>query len=161
MVSETPEMNNRDYSLNGTERRRGSAPKNLTLDLIQLAELQFELLRSDLTTATKTIRAALYMVVVAAAIMIAAAPVLLLAVAAILRNELQWSPAASLGLAGGVAIALSLLLLLVAWFVGLRGGRAFSRSVEELRSNVEWLKDALSSSSRPDAHSDSPTPRPK
>ncbi len=143
MAGKTQKMTNDTHNENGNGPHRLGSPRSLGLDLIQLGELQLELLRTDLASATKAVRIAACLAVVAIALLIAAAPVLLLALAAVVESVWQLSHAASLAIAGGVAVGASLLLGLAGWTIGKSGMVTFSRSSDEFRSNVDWLKQVL------------------
>lgn len=144
MVNQTT-MNGRTSTKNDGRSLKHDAA-GLAQDVLELSELQFSLLVTDLRAATASLRTAGLLVIIALALAIAAAPVLLLALAEALQAGFNWSPAVSLLVAGLAGLAVSAGALGAGWTI-LRAGLAkFGRSREEFAQNLAWAKQTLAGS---------------
>ena len=142
MVGETT-MNRHNGSTpsspNGVARGMGE----LTCDIVSLAELQFELFRSDCREGVKRMLFPAAMLLAAGTVAVGTAPIALLLVAELLEQAVGLSRTAAFSITalGGFTAALAVGVL--GWF-SMRGVvRAFERSSEELGRNVNWIKHAL------------------
>ncbi len=119
--------------------------RQLTHDVVTLAELQANLLQVELRewlrrSATPAAMLALAATVVA----LASLPVLLLGLAHYVATAAEWTLAAALIAVGVGGIAVAALCGVAAWQLVRRANGAFTRFRTELMHNVRWLKQALS-----------------
>jgi hypothetical protein len=117
--------------------------KQLLTDLVELAELQIRLIRSDVRKSFALAVRPLVGLLLAGVVLIGAIPVLLFAVASFLESQLGWSLAVAqlsiAGLAGLIGV-----LLLVAGIRSCRQCcRPIQRSLDELSENYTRLKGLL------------------
>lgn len=122
---------------------RKATPASLAQHALELSELQLQLLVADLKAATSLTRTAVTLAVVAVVLLIAAAPVLLLSAAAALQEAFELGRAVSLLIAGAAAVLTAGILLYAGWKILLRGAGKFGRSRDELKYNIEWVKQAV------------------
>lgn len=115
----------------------------LTHDVIELAELQAQLFALDVKETTQSTRTALMVAIVGVCVLLGSIPVALISLAELLIEQLNWSAAASYGVATLVGIVISVGLLLTAWARFRSGIVTMKRSREELSRNVAWLKSGL------------------
>jgi hypothetical protein len=159
MVIETKDLN----------RRPGAAPmkvspmkgprspaRQFAVDTLQLAELQVELLRTDMRGAAKTTGRGIVIGLVSACLLLAATPVLLLAFAEWIVMAFELPHAASLAVVGAVTVVIAGVLLSVAYSTCKHATCYLNRSREEFLRNLEWFKTTLSS----DSESETSEPRP-
>ena len=134
-------------------RRNGSTPSppdgiakgvgELTHDIASLAELQFELFRSDCRQGLKRMLIPVALLLVAGMVAAGTVPIALTVVAELLAQAAGLSRAAAFSIAalGGFIVAAA--IGVVGWSY-LRGvARVFERSREELARSVTWIKHAL------------------
>jgi hypothetical protein len=112
-------------------------------DVICLAELQGQLLATDLHEGKS--RAMLPVILLAATplLLLGALPVLLMGVAWLLHSTLEWSEAASLLATAGAAIVVAAVMGWIGWKRLSGAVSVLTRSRQELRENLRWLKGAL------------------
>lgn len=122
---------------------RKATPGSLAQHALELSELQLQLLVADLKAATSLTRTAAVLAVVAVVLLIAAAPVLLLSAAAALQETFELGRALSLLIAGLAAVIVAAGLLYAGWKVLIRGAGKFGRSRDELKYNIQWVKQAV------------------
>lgn len=145
-------------TMNGTRDSQSTAPPSPTRevfegaaeilhDVTELAELQVELLASDVRATIRRSSAALGVLAVGVCGVLGVIPVLLLALAEILMTSFDLNRFASLLIAGGVGTVASL----IAAYFGVRGIKrsltSLDNSKTELKKNVKWMKRALRRSS--------------
>lgn len=125
--------------------------RELSSDLVSLAELQWQLAMADLAVAKQEALAQTMKFVIVLGLAIGGTPLLLFGVAELLVEQLEWSR--GLTYLGVAVIALGL-----AGFIGMsvmRGlskcGASFARSKFELNQNIAWLKSVLTRKSTPPA----------
>ena len=110
-------------------------------DVVTLADLQFDLLKLDSAESGRDVALPIAAIVIGLFTVAGTAPVLLLLISAALYEFTELSMTASIGIATGIGVVIG---GLAAW-LGLRGLKKalvhFKRSSEELRRNVEWLKN--------------------
>ena len=110
-------------------------------DVATLAELQFDLLKLDCAESRRQI--ALPITAIVTGLLFAAGlfPALLLLISAAIYEFAELPLTASIGIASAIGLFISGVTV----FLGLRGVRkalvTFKRSSEELRRNVEWMKN--------------------
>lgn len=121
----------------------GQSSKGLAHDAIELCELQWALLSADLKSAIRGGRTGGLLMLVAGAMLFAAMPVLLLALGAWIETAFELSRAASLLIAGAIAVVGSVIALLAGWRIAARGAAALNRSRSEAQRNVAWLKQMI------------------
>lgn len=120
-----------------------SGLSGLTHDVIELAELQAQLFALDVRETSQGTRTALVLLIVGLCTLMGSIPIALTALAELLIMKLDWSSAASYGMATLVGIVIASALLAVAW-VRLRSGVVtLKRSRDELSRNLAWVKSNL------------------
>lgn len=124
----------------------------LTHDVVALAELQYELFRSDYRQGVQGLLISVALLLISGIVAAGTVPMLLLVMAEFLVQTAGLSRAAAYGIAalsgGLVAVALGV----VGWS-RIRGvGRVFERSRRELAHNLTWIKQTL----KPSAPTESP-----
>jgi uncharacterized membrane protein YqjE len=135
--------------MTGNGRHNGKVPNvaasvsDLTHDVIELSELQVQLVALDAKHSMQKARACLVMAVIGAAMLLGTIPVALLTIAALLVETLEWSYAASAGVATLVGLVITAIVMGVAYGYVKNGLVSFDRSTEELRRNIAWLKSTL------------------
>jgi hypothetical protein len=121
---------------------------DLAHDLVTLAELQGQLLATDLRDGARQAKTPAVLLVVAPVLALSALPVLLLGCARLLANGAGWSESASLLTVGAIALALAAVLGWLGWARLQKALSVVTRSREEFTENVRWLKAALSRRSK-------------
>jgi hypothetical protein len=133
-------------------RRNGSAPPpdgvtkgmgELMHDIVSLAELQFELFRSDCREGLKRMLIPVALLLAAGIVAAGTVPIALILVAEFLAQAAGLSRAAAFSIAaiGGFIVAAAIGL---AGWSHIRGVvRVFERSREELTRNMAWIKHTL------------------
>ena len=133
-------------------RRNGSTPPpngvakdmgELTHDIVSLAELQFELFRSDCRKGLKGLLMPAALLLFAGIVAAGTVPVALICLAELLAQAAGLSRAAAFSIAalGGFMVATA--LAVVGWS-RIRGvDRVFARSRDELTRNMTWIKHVL------------------
>jgi hypothetical protein len=135
--------------MTGNGRHNGKIPNvaasvsDLTHDVIELSELQVQLVALDAKYSMQKARSCLVMAVIGAAMLLGTIPVALITIAAVLVETLEWSYAASAGVATLVGLVITGIVLGIAYSYIKSGLVSFDRSTEELRRNVAWLKSTL------------------
>jgi hypothetical protein len=126
-------------SPNGVAKGMGE----LTHDIVSLAELQFELFRSDCREGLRRMLAPLALLLVAGAVAVGAVPIALIAMAELLAQAAGLSRATAFAIAalGGFAAAVG--MGVAGWFSLRRVGGVLGRSREEVARNMTWIKQAL------------------
>ena len=120
--------------------------RQLASDVVTLMELQAELLQVDLREWFKGVVWRLVLVGAAVVFALAAIPVLLFSLAYFLVEWTELSLAASLLIAGGAGFVIAATCVGTAVTLMKRDQRLLHRSASELRRNVRWLKEVLTSS---------------
>jgi hypothetical protein len=134
--------------------RRTSPPRvvarnlaGLAHDVFALSELQAELLKIDLRHASGTIVRALLLLAVAVAIGLGCVPLLLMGIAYLLVEFAGWTYSLAFSVVAVAGLGLAGVIGLIGW-QRLRGsGSALSRSRDEFRENIRWIKSNLVSRS--------------
>ncbi len=142
MVGET-KMNRRNGSTpsppNGVAKDMGE----LTHDIVSLAELQFELFRSDCRDGLKRMLIPVALLLVAGIVAAGTVPIALILIAELLAQAAGLSRAAAFSIAALSGLIIAAAIAVVGWST-LRGVvRVFERSREELARNMTWIKHAL------------------
>ena len=124
---------------NGVARDMGE----LTHDLVSLAELQFELFRTDCREGLKGLLVPAVLLLLAVIVACGTAPVAMIVVAEFLAQAAGLSRAAAFSIAalGGIVTAAG--LGAVGWSRIRGAGRVFERSRQELTRNMTWIKHVL------------------
>jgi hypothetical protein len=117
----------------------------LTHDVVELAELQAQLFALDVKQTSEKTKTSLLLAVVGVCALLGSIPVALYALAELLREQLEWSAAASFGVATLVGILVSASILAAAWVQFKTGLVTMRRSREELSRNIAWVKSSLRS----------------
>ncbi|MHB8900302.1 MAG: phage holin family protein [Thermoguttaceae bacterium] len=115
----------------------------LTHDIVSLAELQFELFRSDCREGIKQMLIPVALLLVAAIVAVGTVPIALILIAEILTQTTGLSRALAFSIAafGGLLVALA---AGAAGWSNLHGvARVLERSHDELSRNMTWIKIAL------------------
>ncbi len=113
---------------------------------MELAMLQGELVVDDAQRARKRATYAAFMVVAAGALMISALPILGGAFVAILVLFARWPVWVAAFVVSVVFLAFALLLLWGAWTKIRGAARAFDATRREASTNLNWLRESLTSS---------------
>lgn len=152
---------NQDYcSLHDPSIENGPAPnrvmrrsiRQLSSDVITLAELQTELLKVDLKDWSKSIIRACVAGAAALVILLASLPVLLISLGYFLEQWTELSLGASMLAAAGVGVLIAAICGSIALWSLKRDQTILQRFSEELRKNIRWLKEVLSNPSSVDAN---------
>ena len=115
----------------------------LTHDMLSLAELQFELFRTDCRAGLKGLLLPITLLLLAVIVAAGAMPVALLFLAEFLAQTAGLSRAAAFAVAVLAGFVAAGALGAVGW-ARIRGvERVFERSREELNRNMTWIKHAL------------------
>lgn len=126
---------------------RGAA--DLVHDLLTLGELQFQLFTTDAKTAMNRLLGPILLAVVGGLLLAGCFPVALAGVAYLLVNAgmTLWG---ALLVAAAIGLVVSGLLFFGAYLLVKRSLNVFSRSTDELRCNLIWVKNVLKHSGRGD-----------
>ncbi len=149
MVNQTQKMRDLNNGHHGHEGL-GRSIAHLKDDVVVLAELQWRLFVCDCGSVMRRIRWPALVIAVGAILAGCAVPIALLGVAYLLMRtglEMEW---ALLSVAGGTALV-GLIAAYVAVRAASRAMQGFDRSKSELRSNAEWLKQAVRAATTKDA----------
>ncbi|WP_425401047.1 phage holin family protein [Aeoliella sp.] len=141
MVMETKELKR---PLMDSRTQRGPT-RQLFADVVELAELQLELLKSDAREATRNVLSSLVIGVFAACLVLASVPVILAGIAHWITQSTELSLAAGLSCTGAAAALVASILGVVAYRLGCQGAKSLERSRSELQQNLAWLKSTLAS----------------
>jgi hypothetical protein len=115
----------------------------LTHDIVSLAELQFELFRSDCREGLKRMLIPVALLLVAGIVAAGTVPVALILVAEFLAQAAGLSRAAAFSIAALGGFIVTAAIGLAGWS-RIRGvARVFERSRGELTRNMTWIKHAL------------------
>lgn len=125
--------------------------RQLSSDVITLAELQTELLKVDLKDWSKSIIRAIIAGAAALVILLASLPVLLISLGYFLEQWTELSRGASMLIAAGAGLLVAAICGGIALWSLKRDQSVLQRFSEELRKNVRWLKEVLSNPSSADA----------
>lgn len=118
----------------------------LTHDTMSLAELQFELFRTECREGIKRMLISMGLLVVAGIVAVGTVPIALMLVAEFLAQVAGLSRAAAFSIAAMSGFIVASALGVAGWSY-LRGvARVFERSREELTRNMTWIKHALTRS---------------
>jgi hypothetical protein len=115
----------------------------LTHDIVSLAELQFELFRSDCRNRLKGLLISVTLLLVAAIVAAGTVPLALICIAELLVQATGLSRAAAFSIAGMGGVIAAVALGIVGWYRVRGVGYAFARSREELTRNITWIKHAI------------------
>jgi hypothetical protein len=126
-----------------------SSFSGLAHDVIELGELQAQLFALDVKHTTQNTRTSLVLVVFGVCMLLGSVPVALFALAELLHEQLEWSAAASFGVATLIGLILSAVILTAAWLSFSAGLVTMRRSRDELSRNIAWVKSSLRSRSQP------------
>jgi hypothetical protein len=115
----------------------------LTHDIVSLAELQFELFRSDCREGLKRMLIPVALLVIAGITAVGTVPIALMLIAEVLTQAAGLSRAAAFSIAALSGLLVALTVGVVGW-LNLRGvARVLERSHDELTRNMTWIKSAL------------------
>ena len=133
--------------------RNGSTPEapngvakdvgELTHDIISLAELQFELFRSDCRNGLKGLLIPVALLLFAAIVAAGTVPLALICIAELLVQATGLSRAVAFSITGLGGVIAALALGIVGWSQVRGVAYGFARSREELARNTTWIKHAL------------------
>lgn len=112
----------------------------LTRNVIELAELQFELFKLDSAKATRKVKATIVFFAIGLALLLASLPVAMMAAGEALVQFQDWSRAAAWAVSAASGLGLCLILLFLAWWKLNQALASWRRSNKELSQNVNWLK---------------------
>jgi hypothetical protein len=115
----------------------------LARDAMTLAELQAELLKTELKESLRGFLVPVALVAAALMAALSSTAALLLSFAYVLVEFAGWSTALSLFVASVVGAAAASIAVAVAWRKLRQLSNGLDRSREELRRNMQWIKQAL------------------
>ena len=115
----------------------------LTHDIMSLAELQFELFKSDCRNGLKGLLIPVVLLLFATIVAVGTVPLALICIAEVLVQAAGLSRAAALSITGIGGVIAAVALGIVGWSQVRGVGRVFARSREELTHNLAWIKHAL------------------
>jgi len=115
----------------------------LAYDLLTLAELQFKLLRLDLSQSARRAVVVFGLISFSAVLILCASILLLAGLSYELARAYELSMAASLSIVGGSVLLLGVIVGAMAMTFSRPLGNVFKHSGEELRRNVETIKNGL------------------
>lgn len=144
------QMNGRFSNQREGRSTDSASPLKVARHAVELTELQFQLLLTDLRSGAPHLRSGVIAMMVAAPLLIATLPVLLMALAAFLETQFDWSRALSLLAAFAVGGVAGFGLLAFGWWSLRRAASKLQRSADEMRQNLHWAKQLISDQSDPD-----------
>jgi hypothetical protein len=115
----------------------------LTHDIVSLAELQFELFRTDCREGLKGLLVPIALLLLAGGVAAGTVPVVLTFLAESLAQATSLSRATAFSIAALGGIMAAVALAVAGWCRLRRVGRVFEHSREELTRNMTWIKHAL------------------
>ena len=115
----------------------------LTHDVIELAELQAQLLTSELKKSSQKTRTCLILAIVGFCLLLASIPVALFALAEVLVEQLDWSRSSGFGVAALVGLLVSAVFFGSAYSIVRSGLISLQRSRQEFNQNIAWIKSTL------------------
>lgn len=142
LVHETTLENSNDH-LTSTRKGIARSMGDLTLDLLSLSELQFQLLASDLRTGSGRMLAIGVTTLACFTMGTVAVPLLFIALAFFIRDTLETSLATSFLLSGCVGGLMSIFLGMLGWLMIRRSSSILQRSYQEFVCNLRWIKKVL------------------
>ncbi len=147
-------MDYQTQPLNGRHRESATATmvrgaRELSSDIISLAELQWQLAMADLAVAKQQAVAQVLKLVIVFGLAVGGTPLLLFGGAELLVEQLEWSrgltylgvAVLALGIAGGLGLSVMRALA--------ECGASFARTKTELHQNITWLKAVITRKSSP------------
>ena len=121
----------------------GELTGELTHDMVSLAELQFELFRSDCREGMKGLLIPVALLLFAGIVAAGTVPLALIFLAELLAQDAGLSRAAAFSIAAVSGLIVAAALGVVGWS-RIRGvATVFERSREELARNITWIKNSL------------------
>jgi len=144
MVGETA-MNQRNGSTSTPARSNGVAKDmgELTHDMVSLAELQFDLFRSDCRNGLRGLLIPVSLLLFAGIVAAGTVPLALIFLAELLAQAAGLSRAAAFSIAAVSGLVVAAALGVVGWLRIRAIASVFERSREELTRNMTWIKQAL------------------
>lgn len=124
---------------NGVAKEMGE----LTHDMVSLAELQFELFRSDCRQGAKGLLIPVALLLLAGIVAAGTVPVVLILIAEILVQAAGLSRAAAFSIAALSGFIIAAAVGIVGWSNIHGVERVFEHSREELTRNMAWIKRVL------------------
>lgn len=122
-------------------------------DLKRLAQLQLALLKVDASKAGRRAAIATVLLVLAAAITLCAVTVLLFALSYLLRDVYAFTLAQAMGISGGGALLVAIILAWIGIATGRKCPESFRRSSEEFQKSIEAVQRSASGPSLPKSES--------
>ena len=127
-------------------RSMGRSVRQLGSDVITLMELQAELFQVDVREWVQSFIRPLIALVAAAIILLATAPVALVSLGYLLAATTELPLWGAMMIAAGIGLGLAALSAGIGVWLLKRDRRILHRFSTELRTNVQWLKETLRSS---------------
>ena len=115
----------------------------LTHDIASLAELQFELFRTDCREGLKRMLIPAALLLFAGIVAVGTVPIALLFIVELLTQAAGLSRAVALSIAAFIGFIVVVVMGVVGWSCMRGVVRVFDRSREELARNMTWIKHAL------------------
>lgn len=141
-------MNTNGRTSNAERLNVAASVSEMAGDAVELAELQAKLLACDLKASAQNARTSLVLAIVGLCTLLSSVPIALMALAEVLVDQLNWSPAAGYAMAAVVGLLVSALAIGVSYVRFQKGLLSLERSREEMNRNIEWLKAQLSRSGK-------------
>ena len=134
----------------GVVTENGAAPRDvrpgmsrLAYDFITLCELQFKLLRLDLSQSTRRAAVVVTLLMFSGVLTLCATLLLFGGLSLELAAMLNITVPAALGVVGGAVLLVGLVVALTALMLTRQFRNLFKHSGEELRRNIETIKNGL------------------
>ena len=132
-----------DDSGQGERRRMTGSLASVVHDITELLELQTRLFAADAKAAVRESIVPLILLVVSVCMLLGAMPVMLMGVAGALVEQTELTHTTSLFVASGAGVGVALAVLAVAGWRLRKGVQHLEGSLEELKQNVNWIKQVL------------------
>ncbi len=126
--------------------------RELTHDILSLAELQFELFRRDCREGLRGLLIPVVLLLFAGIVAAGTLPVALIVLAELLAQAGGLSRAAAFAVAAASGLIVAAPLGVVGWYRIRGAATVFERSREELARNMTWIKNVLSSKPMKENH---------
>lgn len=136
-------MGDQNPSLKSKPAQIGRSVQSLARDCVLLADLQFQLLIVDLHQFWDAVKTRLVLAIAMAILALGSVSVLLIGLARLLETATSWPAGVSELLVGGLATAIALGFLMSLTKVLADAARPLQRSQQELKDNLNWLRETL------------------
>ena len=136
-------MNGSNGSISSPPNGLAQGMGDVTHDILSLAELQFEIFRSECREGLKGMFVPVALLLGAATVAVGTVPIALIFLAELLTQVAGLSRAAAFSIAVLGGFSAAAVMGVVGWSYMRGVARIFTRSREELTRNMTWIKQAL------------------